>query len=112
MTTPYDHPAPVAHPAADVRRLHHVGHLVRDIAAALTLYRRMGFRLAPPAFPALPPAPGRPPQAFGAGNTHVEFRQNFVEIVTVVGADGTDTSSGGCRELVPDHPNGAVGRVD
>ena len=44
-----------------VDQLHHVGHVVGDIDAAIALYRRMGFVLPPPAFPALPPQPGRRP---------------------------------------------------
>jgi catechol 2,3-dioxygenase-like lactoylglutathione lyase family enzyme len=69
---------------ASVDHLHHVGHVVRDIDAALALYRRIGFTVPPPAFPALGPGPGEPLRAFGAGNTHVNFRGSFVELVTVV----------------------------
>jgi catechol 2,3-dioxygenase-like lactoylglutathione lyase family enzyme len=66
--------------------LHHVGHVVRDIGAAITLYRRMGFVLPPASFPALAPAPGMQPRAFGAGNTHVALGRNFVELVAIADA--------------------------
>jgi hypothetical protein len=75
-------------PDAAVTRIHHVGHVVRDLQAAMTLYRRMGFVVPPPAFPALEPRPGEPPHAFGAGNTHLYFRHSFVELVTVVDEEG------------------------
>ena len=80
-----------------VSHLHHVGHVVRDIDAAIGLNRRMGFVVPPPSFPALASRPGESLRAFGAGNTHVTFRHSFVELVTVVddhegdvvGADAT-----------------------
>jgi Glyoxalase-like domain len=57
----------------------------------------MGFVVPPPSFPALASRPGEPARPFGAGNTHVSFRNSFVELVTVidnhqgggVGADAT-----------------------
>jgi catechol 2,3-dioxygenase-like lactoylglutathione lyase family enzyme len=67
-----------------VSNIHHVGHVVRDIGAAISLYRRMGFVVPPPSFPALPLRPGEPAHAFGAGNTHLSFNRSFVELVTVV----------------------------
>jgi hypothetical protein len=86
--------------------LHHLGHVVRDIGAAITLYRRMGFVLPPAAFPALRPAPGEPPRAFGAGNTHVTFARNFVELVAI--ADDPPEGS----TLVPlDAPPAALERL-
>ena len=80
-----------------VSHLHHVGHVVRNIDAAIALYRRMGFVVPPPSFPGLASRPGESLRAFGAGNTHVTFRHSFVELVTVVddheggviGADAT-----------------------
>lgn len=71
----------------DIGFLHHVGHVVRDLEQGLELYRRLGFRLAPPAYPALAPAPGEPPRPIGAANTHAEFRRNFVELATCVSGD-------------------------
>ena len=68
---------------ATVSGIQHVGHVVRDIAAAIALYRRMGFVVPPPSFPALARRPGGPLRAFGAGNTHINFRRTFVELVTV-----------------------------
>ncbi len=68
---------------ATVSGIHHVGHVVRDIDGAIALYRRMGFVVPPPSFPALALHPGEPLHAFGAGNTHVSLRRSFVELVTV-----------------------------
>jgi Glyoxalase-like domain len=84
-------------PDAAVSDINHVGHVVRHIETALNLYRRMGFVMPWPSFPALAPYPGAPVRAFGAGNTHISFRHSFVELVTVVddrrggvvGADAT-----------------------
>jgi hypothetical protein len=71
--------------------VHHVGHVVRDMDAALALYRRMGFRVPPPTFPALPSGDGGRRRVVGAGNTHVTFRRNFLELVTVLdGEPGPD----------------------
>ena len=36
-----------------VCHLHHVGQVVRDIDVAIGRYRRMGFVVPPPSFPAL-----------------------------------------------------------
>ncbi|MCO1656219.1 VOC family protein [Pseudonocardia humida] len=74
-----------------IDRVHHVGHVVPDIGAAADRYRRMGFRVPPPSFPVLPAA-GGPARAVGAGNTHLAFRRNFVELVTVL--DGADAPAG------------------
>jgi hypothetical protein len=63
--------------------LHHIGHLVSDLGSAADLYRRMGFRVPTPAFPALAPAPGEPPRPVGAGNTRLEFANAFLELVGV-----------------------------
>jgi hypothetical protein len=57
----------------------------------------MGFVVPLPSFPTLAPRSGERPRAFGVGNTHVTFRDNFVELVSVaddrhggpVGADAT-----------------------
>jgi catechol 2,3-dioxygenase-like lactoylglutathione lyase family enzyme len=68
--------------------LHHVGLVVRDIAAARARYRSLGFHVPPATFPALPPHPGAAPRAFGAGNTHASFRNGFIELATVLDQDG------------------------
>jgi hypothetical protein len=68
---------------ATVSGIQHIGHVVRAIDGAIALYRRMGFVVPPPSFPALAPHPGEPLRAFGAGNTHINFRRTFVELVTV-----------------------------
>jgi catechol 2,3-dioxygenase-like lactoylglutathione lyase family enzyme len=86
---------------ATVRHIHHVGHVVRDIGTAISLYRRMGFVVPPPSFPALPLRPGEPAQAFGAGNTDVSFSRGFVELVTVVDDDHTTSDVLADATLVP-----------
>ncbi|HEY1174612.1 MAG TPA: VOC family protein [Phytomonospora sp.] len=72
----------------DITGLHHVGHIVADIGAAADLYRRLGFHVGPPGFPAWKDAPvGQADNnlvPYGAGNTHVEFQRDFVELVTVL----------------------------
>lgn len=72
----------------DIGRLHHVGHVVSDMGEALNLYRRLGFTLAPPAYPAMAPAEGAAPEPFGAANTHADLPRNFVELVTCVPQGG------------------------
>ncbi|MFJ9526432.1 VOC family protein [Streptomyces cyaneofuscatus] len=72
----------------DMGRLHHVGHVVRDMGEALDLYRRLGFTLAPPAYPAMAPSEGAAPEPFGAANTHADFPRTFVELVTCVPQGG------------------------
>ncbi|MEU7530681.1 VOC family protein [Saccharothrix sp. NPDC042600] len=67
-----------------ITRLHHVGHVVRDIARATTLYRRLGFTVPPPSCPALAPSEGADPEPFGAANTHADFPADFLELVTPV----------------------------
>jgi catechol 2,3-dioxygenase-like lactoylglutathione lyase family enzyme len=95
MTTHTASPQTLRGSDATVSGIQHVGHVVRDIATAIALYRRMGFVVPPPSFPALARHPGEPLRAFGAGNTHISFRRTFVELVTVaddregVGADAT-----------------------
>ncbi len=69
-------------------RLHHVGHVVRDMGEALDLYRRLGFTLAPPAYPAMAPSEGAAPEPFGAANTQADFPRTFVELVTCVPQGG------------------------
>jgi hypothetical protein len=82
-----------------VEQVHHVGHVVADIDAAAARYRRMGFRVPPPSFPVLPTA-GERARVVGAGNTHLTFRRNFVEVVTVLDA-GTEPTAGLVALAVP-----------
>lgn len=74
--------------ALEITRLHHVGHVVRDMTDALDLYRRLGFVVPAPRYPAMPPREGVEPEPFGAANTHADFARDFLELVTVVQADG------------------------
>jgi catechol 2,3-dioxygenase-like lactoylglutathione lyase family enzyme len=85
---------------ATVSGIQHVGHVVRDIEAAIALYRRMGFLVPPSSFPALAPHPGEPLRAFGTGNTHISFRRTFVELVTAVD-DRRGRAVGADANLVP-----------
>jgi catechol 2,3-dioxygenase-like lactoylglutathione lyase family enzyme len=74
--------------ASEIIRLHHVGHVVRDMPGALDLYRRLGFAVPAPGYPAMPPQPGADPEPFGAANTHADFPRDFLELATVVQANG------------------------
>ncbi|WP_437476232.1 VOC family protein [Sorangium sp. So ce1014] len=84
----------------DIDHLHHVGHVVNDMKEGLDLYRRLGFRLSPPAYPMLSPREGEPPRPFGAANTHASFPRNFVELVSCVRDDDPDRIPSDAR-LVP-----------
>ncbi|GAA1641782.1 hypothetical protein GCM10009828_083040 [Actinoplanes couchii] len=68
-------------------RLHHVGIVVHDLAAATETYRRLGFTVAAATYPALPREPGAPARPIGAANAHIYLGRNFVELVTVVDED-------------------------
>ncbi|HET6297980.1 MAG TPA: VOC family protein [Kribbella sp.] len=68
----------------DVGFLHHVGHVVSDMPDGLDLYRRLGFVLPAPSYPALAAEEGAEPTAFGASNTHAELRRNFLELAAPV----------------------------
>ncbi|WP_433131118.1 VOC family protein [Micromonospora sp. CA-240977] len=68
----------------DVDGLHHVGHLVRNLPAAVDAYRRLGFTVSPPAYPAVPGGPDQPARALGAANAHVYLRRGFIELVSVL----------------------------
>lgn len=87
--------------ASEITRLHHVGHVVRDMPAALDLYRRLGFDMPAPAYPALAPPGGGAPEPFGAANTHAEFRGDFLELVTVVDDGGAGGRVPADARLVP-----------
>jgi catechol 2,3-dioxygenase-like lactoylglutathione lyase family enzyme len=69
---------------AKIQHIHHVGHVVRDMSAALELYRNLGFTCPSPAYPTMAEKEGEAPKPFGAANTHAAFLRNFIEIVTVV----------------------------
>jgi hypothetical protein len=68
----------------EITCLHHVGHVVRDLASCIELYRRLGFSVGPASCPVVQTAPGKAPMLFGVANAHVEFSRNFVELATVV----------------------------
>ncbi len=68
----------------EIDYLHHVGHVVRDMEQALGVYHLLGFTCSHPAYPTLGRTPAEAPRPFGAGNAHVDFARNFVEVMTVV----------------------------
>lgn len=84
----------------DIARLHHVGHVVDDMAQAITLYERLGFAVPPPSCPAMPLREGAAPEPFGAANTHADFPRSFLELATCVRDGDTDRLPAGTR-LVP-----------
>ncbi|WAS96962.1 VOC family protein [Nannocystis punicea] len=65
-------------------RLHHVGLVVREMAAAMAVYRRLGFHLPAPSCGAIAGHEGGPATPFGAINVHAEFARDFVELVACV----------------------------
>jgi len=83
----------------DLTGLHHVGLVVRDMGAAIDTFRRFGFRIGPPAYPALPAVPGGRPEPVGAGNTHADFPRGFIELLAFA-ADRRDDLPAEAR-LVP-----------
>ncbi|RRR98225.1 VOC family protein [Glycomyces terrestris] len=83
----------------DLTGIHHIGLLVRDMDDALAAYARLGFHLGPPAYPALPPAPGAAPEPVGAGNTHADFPRSFIELLAFAPADPARLPAGAA--LVP-----------
>lgn len=85
-------------PADDITGIHHIGLVVRDLDTALTAFRRLGFQLGAPSYPALPPAPGRAPEPIGAGNTHADFPRSFIELLAFA-PDGRPLPTG--ANLVP-----------
>ncbi|MFI6297446.1 VOC family protein [Nonomuraea sp. NPDC050790] len=60
--------------------LHHVGHVVGDLAAAALRYRQLGFTVAPAAYPVLPGVA----EPFGVANAHVYLTGGFVELVAAI----------------------------
>jgi catechol 2,3-dioxygenase-like lactoylglutathione lyase family enzyme len=65
----------------DITGIHHIGLVVRDMDAALTAFRRLGFRVGDPVYPGIPLAPGGDPVPVGSGNTHADFPRGFIELL-------------------------------
>ncbi|MFD4024723.1 VOC family protein [Streptomyces sp. NPDC058576] len=84
----------------DTTRLHHVGHIVENLAEASSLYGRLGFVVPPPSCPAMPRSEGAPPEPFGAANTHADFPDSFLELATCV-KDGDTGRLPADTRLVP-----------
>jgi hypothetical protein len=71
----------------DITGLHHIGLVVHDLGEAIATFGRLGFHIAPPAYPALPPTPGQAPEPIGAGNTHADFPRSFIELLAAAPED-------------------------
>jgi catechol 2,3-dioxygenase-like lactoylglutathione lyase family enzyme len=84
----------------DTARIHHVGHIVEDMAQAINLYERLGFAIPPPSCPAMSRREGAAPEAFGAANTHADFPSSFLELATWV-KEGDAVSLPADTHLVP-----------
>ncbi|MEU4178679.1 VOC family protein [Streptomyces sp. NPDC026589] len=84
----------------DTTRLHHVGHIVEDLAEASVLYGRLGFSVPPPSCPGMPRSAGGAPEPFGAANTHADFADSFLELATCLKAGETGRLPADTR-LVP-----------
>lgn len=84
---------------SDITGIHHIGLIVHDMEAALAAYRRLGFQVGPPAYPALPQAPGAAPEPVGAGNTHADFPRSFIELLALA-PDRRERLPGGA-EMIP-----------
>ncbi|WP_280530336.1 VOC family protein [Paenibacillus lautus] len=72
----------------EINNIHHVGHVVHDMETALELYSKLGFVCRPPAYPTMAEQDGESPKPFGAANAHIDFADNFIEIVTIVQEGG------------------------
>ncbi|MDK8179973.1 VOC family protein [Paenibacillus sp. UMB4589-SE434] len=98
---------------AEIKFIHHVGHVVSDMEAALELYKKLGFVCSPPSYPAMSENEGEPPKPFGAANSHAEFLGNFIEIVTVVkqGARIPDNAKLVPLQASPDVQKAMIGKI-
>lgn len=84
----------------DTARIHHVGHIVEDMAEAIGVYERLGFLVPPPNCPAMSRHEGGEPEPFGAANTHADFPRSFLELATRV-KDGDTGRLPADTHLVP-----------
>lgn len=67
----------------EIKHIHHVGHVVSNMSAALELYKKLGFVYLASAYPLVAEKEGEEPKPLGVANTHIPFLRNFVEIATV-----------------------------
>lgn len=74
--------------SAEIKHIHHVGHVVKDMGVALELYRKLGFVCLIPAYPMMAEKEGEEPKPLGMANTHISFLHNFIEIASVVKDEG------------------------
>lgn len=68
----------------EIKHIHHVGHVVSNMSAALEIYKKLGFVHLTPAYPLIAEKEGEEPKPLGVANTHITFLRNFIEIATVV----------------------------
>ena len=94
----------------NISGLHHVGHLVWHIEEASALYRRLGFVVPAASFPVLPARSDQPVSSLSAGNAHIEFAANFVELATVV-PDVANRPPAGAELVMLVVPNAAMPRI-
>jgi catechol 2,3-dioxygenase-like lactoylglutathione lyase family enzyme len=65
----------------DINNINHVGMAVRDLAATVTRYEAMGFRLTPYSPHSGAFKPGEPVKPLGSGNRCVMFENTYLEIL-------------------------------
>jgi hypothetical protein len=73
--------------SGNIDGLHHIAHVVADLAEGRAAYERLGFAVPPPSYYALVGDDGTK-EFVGAANTHLTFGANFVELITAVGVGG------------------------
>jgi len=94
----------------NISGLHHVGHLVWHIEEASALYRRLGFVVPAASFPVLHAKSDQGVSSLSAGNVHIEFAANFVELATVV-PDVANRPPAGAELVMLAVPNAAMPRI-
>jgi predicted unusual protein kinase regulating ubiquinone biosynthesis (AarF/ABC1/UbiB family)/catechol 2,3-dioxygenase-like lactoylglutathione lyase family enzyme len=105
-------PATVA--SADIDGLHHVGLVVRNLPAAIRVYRGLGFEMSAPNYPLMPESDGelRP---FGAANAYAHFAGGFLELMAAAGPDSpvppdAETVAVAVRPELREHFREVIGR--
>jgi catechol 2,3-dioxygenase-like lactoylglutathione lyase family enzyme len=94
---------------SEIGSIHHVGHVVHDIARARAWYQKLGFLCPAPAYPTLSRGAGEPARPFGAANMHVSFARNFIEIMAIVSEESH--LPGDARPISLQVPSAALARV-
>ena len=60
---------------------HHVGLITEDMRNTVARYEQLGFFFTPLSEPRISLAPGKAPEAFGAGNRTAIFADNYLELL-------------------------------